>query len=209
MVLSSHVTWERGSCIPGASGWRISLLRGLMWCLGPTSDLWNPSKSKWNIVSWQLGYWKSEFCWERMRTEMFWAESGSGGWGCSEEPCSEGPGSGRLGSRCWDPGRSSSVAVGWGRTLGGDMWQLRLSEASMSAQQVKNLPAMQETWEMQIWSLGWDDPLEEKMATHCSILAWRIPWTGEPGGLQSMGSQRVRHDWAPEHAHRQGFWNNL
>ena len=47
-----------------------------------------------------------------------------------------------------------------------------------------------------IWvhSLGWEDPLEEKMATHCSILTWRIPWTEEPGGLQSMGSQRVRHD---------------
>ena len=54
------------------------------------------------------------------------------------------------------------------------------------AQMVKNLPAMQETW---IWSLGWEDPLEKGMATHSSILAWRIPWTEEPGGLQSMGSQ--------------------
>ena len=57
---------------------------------------------------------------------------------------------------------------------------------------VKNLPAMQET---QFWSLGWEDPLEEGMATHCSILAWRIQWTEEPGELQSMGSQRVRQDW--------------
>ena len=57
---------------------------------------------------------------------------------------------------------------------------------------VKNLPAMQET---QVWSLGWEDPLEKGMATHSSILAWRIPWIEEPGGLQSMGSQRVRHDW--------------
>ena len=47
-----------------------------------------------------------------------------------------------------------------------------------------------------IQSLGWEDPLEEGMATHSSILAWRIPWTEEPGGLQSMASQRVRHDWA-------------
>ena len=53
---------------------------------------------------------------------------------------------------------------------------------------VKNLPAMQETW---VSSLGWEDPLEKGMATHSSILAWRIPWTGEPGELQSMGLQRV------------------
>ena len=64
--------------------------------------------------------------------------------------------------------------------------------ASLVAQLVKNLPVMQETW---VRSLGWEDPLEEGMATHSSILAWRIPWTGEPGGLQSMGSQRVGHDW--------------
>ena len=53
---------------------------------------------------------------------------------------------------------------------------------------VKNLPAIQETQEMWIQSLGWEDPLEEEMVTHYSILAWRISWTGEPGGLQSMGS---------------------
>ena len=56
---------------------------------------------------------------------------------------------------------------------------------------VKNLPAMWETW---VQSLGWDDPLEKGMATHSSIPSWRIPWTDEPGGLQSMVSQRVRHD---------------
>ena len=59
------------------------------------------------------------------------------------------------------------------------------------AQSVKKLPAMQETM---IQSLGWEDPQEKGMATHSSILAWRIPWTEEPGALQSMGSQRVRHD---------------
>ena len=58
----------------------------------------------------------------------------------------------------------------------------------------KNLPAMQEPQEMQIQSLGWEDDLEEDMATHSSVLAWRIPWTEEPGGLQSIGFQRVRHD---------------
>ena len=62
--------------------------------------------------------------------------------------------------------------------------------ASLVAQTVKNLPAMQET---QVQSLGWKDPLEEGMATHSRILAWEIPWSEEPGGLQSMGSQRVRH----------------
>jgi len=67
--------------------------------------------------------------------------------------------------------------------------------ASLVAQTMKNLPAMQETW---VWSLGQKDPLEKGMAIHSSILAWRIPWTEEPGGLQSMGSQRVRHDWATD-----------
>ena len=59
---------------------------------------------------------------------------------------------------------------------------------------VKNLPAMPEPQETGVPSLGWEDPLEKVMATHSSILAWRIPWTGESGGLQSMGSQRFRHD---------------
>ena len=69
--------------------------------------------------------------------------------------------------------------------------------ASLAAQLVKNPPAMQETL---VRSLGWEDPLEEGMATHSSILAWRIPWTEEPGGLQSMGWQRIRHDWATKHS---------
>ena len=60
---------------------------------------------------------------------------------------------------------------------------------SMVAQTVKNLPAVPET---QIQSLGWEDPLEKEMATHSGILAQKIPWTEEPGGLQSMGSQKVR-----------------
>ena len=58
-------------------------------------------------------------------------------------------------------------------------------------QMVKNLPAVRET---QVRSLGQEDPLEKGMVTHCSILAWRIPWTEEPGGLQYMGSQRVKHN---------------
>ena len=59
------------------------------------------------------------------------------------------------------------------------------------AQRLKHLPAIRETW---VRSLGQEDPLEKEMASHSSILAWRIPWVEESGGLQSMGSQRVRHD---------------
>ena len=59
---------------------------------------------------------------------------------------------------------------------------------------VKNPPAVQKVQEMWVQSLGREDPLEEGMVTHSSILAWRIPWTEEPGRLQSTGSQRVRHD---------------
>ena len=66
-----------------------------------------------------------------------------------------------------------------------------ISWASLVAQTVKNQPAMQETW---VQSLGWEDPLEMGMATHSSVFAWRIPWTEGPGGLHSMGLQRVRHD---------------
>ena len=63
--------------------------------------------------------------------------------------------------------------------------------ASLVAQTVKRLPAM---WEPRVQSLGWEDPLEKEMAMRSSTLAWKIPWTEEPDRLQSMGSQRVRHD---------------
>ena len=75
--------------------------------------------------------------------------------------------------------------------------------ASLVAQMVKNSPAMQKTW---VQSLGWEDPLEKGMANHSIILAWRIPWTEEPDQLQSIVSQRVRHDWATNtHNFRQPF----
>ena len=84
-------------------------------------------------------------------------------------------------------------SLGWEDPLEKEMagYPFQYSWASLEAQTVKNPPAIQKTW---VRSLSWQDPLEEEMATHSSILAWRIPWTGEPGGLQSMGSQRVRHD---------------
>ena len=67
-----------------------------------------------------------------------------------------------------------------------DYMTFNINGASLEAQSVKNLPVMQETW---VQFLGWEDPLEKEMATHCGIVAWRIPWTEEPGRLQSMGSR--------------------
>ena len=82
------------------------------------------------------------------------------------------------------PGSGRSPAEGMG-------YPLQYSWTFLVAQTVKNPTTMRETW---IQSLGWEDPLEEGMATHPSILAWEILWTGKPGGLQSMGSQRVGQD---------------
>ena len=84
-----------------------------------------------------------------------------------------------------DPGLIPRSGRSGGEGLG---YPLQYSWASVVIQMVENLPAMQESW---VRSLGWEDPLEVGMATHSSILAWRIPWTEKPGGLQAMGSQRV------------------
>ena len=85
------------------------------------------------------------------------------------------------------------------------------ARASLVTQMVKNLPAIWETW---VHSLGWEDPLKKGMATHSSALAWKIPWTEEPGKLQFTGSQRVGHDWAtkpsiPSQRWRLGWVLNL
>ena len=81
---------------------------------------------------------------------------------------------------------------GLGRSTGeGIGYPLQYSWASLVAQLAKNPSTMRETL---VQSLGWEDPLEEEMATDSGTLAWRIPWMEEPGGLPSMGSQRVRHD---------------
>ena len=87
-----------------------------------------------------------------------------------------------------DPGSIPGSGRSPGEGIG---YLLQYSWASLMAQLVKNLPAMQKIRDRY---LGGEDPLEEGMATHSSILAWRIPWTEEPGGLQSMRLQRVRHD---------------
>ena len=76
----------------------------------------------------------------------------------------------------------------------------RFLGTSLVAQMVKCLSIMRETW---VRSLGQEDPLEKEMAIHSSTIAWKIPWTEEPGRLQSMGSQRVGHDWATSHTHCQ------
>ena len=73
------------------------------------------------------------------------------------------------------------------------MWQRACIMDFPSGSDIKHLPMMQETW---VGPLGREDPLEKGMATHSSTFAWRIPWTEEPGRLQSMGLQRVRYDWA-------------
>ena len=77
--------------------------------------------------------------------------------------------------------------------FGIDTYTLLWNRVSLVAQRAKNQPVVQETW---VWSLDWEDPLEKQKATHSSILVWRIPWTEEPGRLQSMGSQKVGHDRA-------------
>ena len=79
-------------------------------------------------------------------------------------------------------GRSQKLPVGF---IG------LITRTSLVAQTIKRLPTMRKTW---VQSLGWEDLLEKAMATHSSILAWKIPWMGEPGRLQSMGSQRVGHE---------------
>ena len=76
-------------------------------------------------------------------------------------------------------------------------WKWWMVLASWVAQTVKCLPAM---WEIQVWTLGWEDPLEKETATHSSTRAWKIQWTEEPGRLQSMGLQRVGHDWGTKHS---------
>ena len=87
---------------------------------------------------------------------------------------------------------------------------LRYNSGFPGGSVVKKLAATQEPKEMQVRSLGGEDPLEEGMETHSSILAWSIPWTEEPGGLQSMGSWRVGHDWSNlAHTYERYNWDTI
>ena len=95
-----------------------------------------------------------------------------------------------------------TLLLPWWKTLKGSSFP-NPKGPSLVAQTVNNPPIMQETW---VQSLGWADPLEKGMATHFSILAWRISWTEELGRLQSMGLQRVGHDWATNTFHFHVHW---
>ena len=100
-----------------------------------------------------------------------------------------------------DCSHHSKPQLKWPNNLLIDIAQFTTKEVGkyLETQMVKNLPAMCET---QVHFLGWEDPLEKGLSTHSSILAWRIPWTEEAGGLQSMGSQRVGHWVTKTHTHR-------
>ena len=99
----------------------------------------------------------------------------------------------------WSPQlKKLNLLLVWGRNKGIEkevkhkyLAAFIMVHVSLVAQMVKSLPAMKET---RVQGLGWEDPLKKEMATHSSILVWEIPWTEEPGGLQSMGSQRVGHN---------------
>ena len=90
---------------------------------------------------------------------------------------------------CWEKG---AIHAGTHKHAAGDLYKVQ-EHGETVVHVVKNLPAMPETW---VQSLGQEDPPEKGMVTHSSILPWGIPWTEEPGGLQSVGSQRVGHNWA-------------
>ena len=145
------------------------------------------SEEKFNatvIIIKELPWWLS---WSTIHLQCGRPALGSLGW---EDPLEKGKAT-HSSIRAWRiPGTvqsmgSQTVSNSWA-TFTFTFW------ASLVAQLVKNSPAVWKTW---VQSLGWEDPLEKGMATHSSILSWRTPWTEEPGRLQSMGSQRVRHDW--------------
>ena len=93
------------------------------------------------------------------------------------------------------------VSISTRKTLPSEL----LMWASLMAWRLKCLPGM---WETLVWSLSWEDPLEKEMATHSSTLAWRIPWKEEPGRLQSIGLQRVGHNWATSLSFFLSLWND-
>ena len=104
-------------------------------------------------------------------------------------------------------GLISLLSKGFSRVFSSTtLWKHQLFGTMPSlAQRLKRLPAVQETW---VWSLGGEDTLVKEMATHSSILAWRIPWMEEPGRLQSTGLQRVGHNWATSLHFRPSLWSN-
>ena len=124
----------------------------------------------------------SEWYLKRLLVTIIWFQGNSTGFSGS---------SARKASACnaGDPSSIPRLGSSPGEVIG---YPLQYSWASLVAQPEKNLPAMWETW---VRSLDWEDPLEEGMAIHSSILVWRIPWTEERDGLHSMGLHRDRHNW--------------
>ena len=160
------------------------------WC-------WSWNSSTLDISCEELTHWKRPWCWEGLEagegdnrawdgwmvslTRWTWVWVNSGSW--------------------WWTGRPGVLRFMGSWRVGHD-WATELNRSLIIQDEfpgwlrVKNPPVMQKTQETQVLSLGWEDPLEEGMTAHSSILAWKIPWTEEPGRLQSIGSQRVRPDWS-------------
>ena len=134
---------------------------------------------------------KRPWCWERLKEGGEGDNRGLDGWMAS--PTQRTWVWASFGSWWWTgkPGMLQSMGSQWV----GHNQETELNWTKPMVQRLKHLPTMRETG---VWSLHQEDPLEKDMATHSSMLLWRIPWTEEPGGLQSMGSQRVGHDWATE-----------
>ena len=150
-------------------------------------DEWEESNVSLRLLvnSWRWSY--HQWRWWRLCIEQIWGKRSGVGFECVGATVSVRHSSGGRGSVGGTQAKAGSQE--WAGHANWDgFW-------SLMAQMVKNLAAMQET---QVWSLGQEDPLEKGRVTHSSILAWIIPWTEEPGGPQSMGLQRVRHDsdWA-------------
>jgi len=135
-------------------------------------------------------------------------------WDGNELALAVGDGQGSL--VCCSPwGRKELDTTEWLNWLESGALGLKSNSATYSvrafpvAQWVKKLPAVQETQKTQVQFLGWEDSPEEEMEIHSNILAWKIPWTEEPGGLQSMGPQRTGHDWVINHTLTVWSWLEL
>ena len=150
--------------------------------------------------TWRPGIWsqsESIYWWSDWHFDFLWCNRK---WNISH-PCNVMgfPGNSADKESACKAGDSGSVPASGSSPGEGIGYPLQYSWVSLVAQTVKNPPAMRKTRALR--SLGWENPLEEEMATHFSILAWKILWTEEPDRLQSRGSERVGHDWAYTHTH--------
>ena len=187
------------NCGVGEDSWEYLGLQG-----GPTSPFlrrsvlgvhWKDWCWSWNSSTLAtsckvLTHWKRPWCWEGLGEGREGDNRGWDSWMASPTPWTwVWVNSGSW----WGTGRPGMLWCMGSQRVGHE-WAAELNWMEQMAQQVKNPPAMQETQEMQVGSLARENPLEEGMAIHCSTLAWRIPWTEEPGRQQSTGSQRIGHN---------------